>query len=114
MSVGRIDYVMVGIDVVDKVKGIDLYDDSIDNKYLAYVEERCEMTIVQDDMSCKYCFFGRVLKRAVGNNGLDITPLDIEKNINVIKQEVEDAYYQLFNEPCKFENIQLYCFTKWA
>ena len=115
MSINRTDYVMIGIDIKDKVKGIDLWDHSPENKFLPYVEGHsdCEMRIVKDCMSGRYCFFGKVLKKANDYDGLDCKPIDLSDIVNY-KYDVKATYRKLFGEESGYCAIKLYCFTNWS
>lgn len=113
MGVDKKDYVMFAVDITDKK--IDFYDDE-NEKFLPYIEghKDCEFAIVDDCMSGRYCFFGKVLKTAEDYDGFDREPIDISfENVSDIKESICVEYMKLFNELIKMNDIKLYCFTKW-
>jgi len=114
MGVDRKDYVMFAVDINDKK--IDFYDDG-NEKYLPYIEGHSdvEFSIVDDCMSRRYCFFGKIIKSAEDYDGFDREPIDIDDyTINKIKNQIGEEYYQLFDECLDINIIKLYCFTKWS
>lgn len=114
MSMNRTDYLMIGVDI--KNKNIDFCDEENYEKFSSYTEGHCncEFRIVEDYMSGRYCFFGKVLKKAEEYDGFDREPIDLnESNTNELKMCVKNEYFKLFNENIELDNIKLYLFSNW-
>jgi len=117
MGTDRTDYVMLAVkfpyetvaydeDKYDKY--LDLYED---NGYRSEIKEHDGLTMVSDGMSGEYAFVGKVLAKAVEEEGegLPITDCSIVKN----SIEMQEKISNIFGVDKAHIDIKIWVFTHW-
>ena len=121
MGTVRTHYVMLGaklpFDIIDREEDYEKFDAYEDNGYRPEIKEHNGLTMVTDGMNGEYVFIGKVLKKALDHEGLEVTDCLAfsQREMNVLENLIRSEFWEEFGEEFKDRDIGLsvWAFTHW-
>lgn len=106
MSINRIDYIIVGCNLLSNEKH---FEQMYGEDWLDELDSIKELEIVYDCMAGNYLMIGKIVNESEEYEGIDFKKINLDE-INNLKNEVKNIINDKFNlhvEP------ELYVFTHW-
>ncbi|MGE5438103.1 MAG: hypothetical protein ACM3O3_12895 [Syntrophothermus sp.] len=112
MSLTRIDYLMLGINISS------IEFDYFDEKYLPYIEGHngTEYAIIKNGCDSEFCYYGIILKKS-DYSGFDRTPVNVLFNswmISKLRRNIYNTCNNLFDSQYDKRNVNLYLITEYC